>query len=41
VNLSSGLTVSTLDDYEVMRMDIPQMGNVYHQAIAQRLAFYE
>ncbi len=39
-NLATGLTVTTADHQEVMKVSISDMSNVYDQAIAQRLALY-
>jgi phosphoribosylformylglycinamidine synthase len=38
--LEAGLTVSTTDNQEVIKVSISDMSNVYDQAIAQRLALY-
>ncbi|MBE9057255.1 phosphoribosylformylglycinamidine synthase subunit PurL [Sphaerospermopsis sp. LEGE 08334] len=39
-NVEAGLTVTTADHQEVMKVSISDMSNVYDQAIAQRLAVY-
>ncbi|QYX33008.1 phosphoribosylformylglycinamidine synthase subunit PurL [Sphaerospermopsis torques-reginae] len=39
-NLETGLTVTTADNQEVIKVSIEDMSNVYDQAIAQRLALY-
>jgi phosphoribosylformylglycinamidine synthase len=36
----TGLMVSTIDNQEIIKVSISDMGNVYDQAIAQRLTIY-